>query len=165
MSISAAVLEGGRRDLAALGDDRRRFIDDFGQMYAQYGISLTFGRVFALLLISDGALSLDDLATQLETSKSAISVATRDLARVGIARRVGRPGSRRVLYEACDDMLPIFEAQFARVRQSLVLLERGDGLALRGRARERLREMEALHEFWLTESAGIVDRWRHRRTG
>src|SRR5216684_1164412 len=91
-----------------LSEERRRFIDDFGQMYAHYGLSLSFGRAFALLLINDGPLSMDEIATQLETSKSAISVATRDLERAGVARRLSRPGSRRVLYEACDDMLPIF---------------------------------------------------------
>jgi len=165
MSSSAAILASSRRDGAALAEQRRRFIEDFGQLYAKYGISLSFGRVFALLLMSEGPLSLDDIAAQLETSKSTISVATRDLARVGVARRVGRPGSRRVLYEACDDMLPIFEAQFARVRQSLTVLKRGDGLLPRGRARERLLEMQALHEFWLIESEGIVERWRLRRSG
>ena len=41
-----------------------------------------------------------------------VSVATRDLERLGVARRSGSPGSRRVLYEAADTMEPIFEAQF-----------------------------------------------------
>jgi predicted transcriptional regulator len=145
-----------------MADQRRRFIDDFGHMYAHYGLSLSFGRAFALLLTNDGPLSLDEIAAQLETSKSAISVATRDLERAGVARRVIRPGSRRVLYEASDDLLPTFEAQFTRVRQSLQVLKRAHLLALRGRAGERMREMIALHEFWLEESQGIVERWRRR---
>jgi len=146
-----------------LTEERRRFIDDFGQMYNHFGLSLSFGRTFALLLTNDGPLSLNDIAALLETSKSAISVATRDLQSTGLARRSGRPGSRRVLYEANDDLLPTFEAQFARVRQSLVVLKRGRGLGLRGKARERMRDMIALHEFWLAESQGIVERWRRRR--
>jgi hypothetical protein len=59
-------------------------------------------------------------------------------------------------------MEPIFEGQFARIRVSLDILRRaGAGLAP-GPAKERMREMIELHEFWLRESDGIVDRWRRR---
>lgn len=142
---------------------RRCFVDDFGQLFARYGLPLTFGRVFALLLVADEPLTLDNLSEELQVSKSAISVATRDLGRLGVARRLGRPGSRRVLYEASDDMLPIFEAQFTRIRESLVLLHRANAFVPSGRVRERMRQMEALHEFWLAEGEGIVQRWRTRR--
>jgi predicted transcriptional regulator len=147
----------------ALTAAQRRFADDLGQLYARYGIAVTFGRVFALLLLNDEPISLDDIATQLEVSKSAVSVATRDLERVGIARRVGQPGSRRVLYEANDDMAPIFDAMFARIRQSVPVFQQADPLLRPGKARVRLREMLELHEFWLTEGADILERWRRRR--
>jgi DNA-binding transcriptional regulator GbsR (MarR family) len=152
--------------LDELNDGRRRFIDDLGQLYARYGIALTFGRVMGLLLLSEEPLSLDEIAAQLEVSKSAVSVATRDLERVGLARRLGRPGSRRVLYEASDDMVPTFQAQFTRVRQSLPLFQQAARLVRQGRASQRVREMIELHEFWLAESEQIIDRWRRRkRTG
>jgi DNA-binding transcriptional ArsR family regulator len=147
----------------ALSEPQRRFVDDLGHLYARYGIPVTFGRVFALLLLSDEPISLDDLAARLEVSKSAVSVTTRDLERVGIVRRLTRPGSRRVLYEANDDMMPIFEATFARVRLSVPVLQQADPLLRPGRAKRRLREMLELHAFWLAEAQGIVDRWRRRR--
>jgi DNA-binding transcriptional regulator GbsR (MarR family) len=147
----------------ALTEAQRRFVDDFGQLYARYGVAATFGRVFGRLLLSEEPLSLDDLSTQLQVSKSAISVATRDLERAGVVRRLGTPGSRRVLYEANDDMVPIFEATFARIRQSLVVLQQADALLRPGRARQRMRDMVALHDFWLTESEGLIDLWRRRR--
>jgi DNA-binding transcriptional ArsR family regulator len=161
MTMRASAARVNRAD--ALADDQFSFLNDFGQLFARYGASFTLGRVFALLLISDEPISLDDLAEQLQVSKSAVSVATRDLERVGIARRLSRPGSRRVLYEAGDDMLPIFEAQFTRIHQSLAILHAADAWVSRGRASRRLREMEALHEFWLAESQGIIERWRRRR--
>jgi DNA-binding transcriptional regulator GbsR (MarR family) len=148
--------------LDALNEERRRFIDDLGQLYARYGISVTFGRVLALLLLSDEPLSLDEIATDLEVSKSAVSVATRDLERVGVARRLGRPGSRRALYEAADDMVPTFQAQFTRVRQSLPIFQRAEQLVKQGRARRRMQELIELHEFWLAESEQMIDRWRRR---
>jgi predicted transcriptional regulator len=141
---------------------RRRFMDDLGHLYAHYGLSVTFGRTFALLLLRDQPISLDDIAAELEVSKSAVSVAARDLERAGVARRLTSPGSRRVLYEANDDMVPIFQAQFARVRQSLPVLQGGDNLATGAKARQRIREMIDLHEFWLVEAQGIIERWRKR---
>lgn len=145
------------------GAARQRFIEDFGQLLARFGVTLTLGRLFALLLISEDPLGLDDLASQLRVSKSGISVAARELERLGLVRRIGTPGSRRVLYEAHDHFEPLFEATFARIRQQLTGLKQAERLALRGRAKERLREMKELHEFWLREGDGVNARWRRRR--
>jgi DNA-binding transcriptional regulator GbsR (MarR family) len=145
------------------GAARQRFIDDFGQLLARYGVTLTLGRLFALLLISEDPLGLDELAAQLRVSKSGISVAARELERIGLIRRIGTCGSRRVLYEANEHLEPLFEATFTRIRQQLTGLKQAERLALRGRAKERLREMKDLHEFWLREGDGINARWRRRR--
>jgi DNA-binding transcriptional regulator GbsR (MarR family) len=99
----------------------------------------------------------------LRVSKSGISVAARELERIGLIRRIGTRGSRRVLYEANEHLEPLFEATFTRIRQQLTGLKQAERLALRGRAKERLREMKELHEFWLREGDGINARWRRRR--
>jgi DNA-binding transcriptional ArsR family regulator len=141
---------------------RRRFVDDLGHLYARFGLSVTFGRLFALLLLTDQAVSLEDLAARLEVSKSAVSVAARDLERVGLVRRLTSPGSRRVRYEAGDDMVPLFQAQFSRIRLSLPLFQSAEALASPGHAAQRVRDMVDLHEFWLVEGDGILERWRER---
>jgi DNA-binding transcriptional ArsR family regulator len=146
-----------------LDQARRRFIDDLGHLYAHFGLSVTFGRAFALLLLSDQPIGLEDLAAKLKVSKSAVSVAARDLERAGIARRSTSPGSRRVLYEANDDMMPLFQAQWTRVQQSLPIFRAAEPLASPGRAARRVSDMVALHEFWLTEAEGILERWRQRK--
>jgi DNA-binding transcriptional ArsR family regulator len=138
-------------------------MDDLGHLYARFGVSVTFGRAFALLLLSDQPISLGDLATKLAVSKSAVSVAARELERVGLVRRLTSPGTRRVLYEANDDMLPLFQAQFARLRLSLPVFEAAMSHASPGRAAERLRHVVDLHEFWLLEADGITERWRKRQ--
>lgn len=155
--------EEQRAETASLDEAQRRFIDDFGQMYARYGLALSFGRVFGLLLVSDEPISLDDIAATLGISKTGASVTTRELERAGVARRLGTRGSRRILYEATDDMDPIFAAMFARIRDSLATLQRAAPTLAEGRAKQRLRSMMALHEFWLRESASIMERWRSRR--
>jgi DNA-binding transcriptional regulator GbsR (MarR family) len=146
-----------------LSSGQWRFVDDLGHLYARFGLSVTFGRAFALLLLSEEPLSLDDLAAQLQVSKSAVSVAARELERVGAARRLTSPGSRRVRYEANDDMVPLFQAQFGRVRASVSLFQAAESLTSTRRAAHRLHEIVELHEFWLTESEGIIERWRQRK--
>ena len=146
-----------------LEPERHRFVDAIGEFFARYGATATIGRVFALLLISDSPLSLDDIAAWLGVSKSGASVATRDLERLALVRRQLTRGSRRVLYEVSDDMSPSFEARFAQVRQLRDLLARGESLVTSAHARRRLDAMLDLHDFWLAESAGIIDRWRNRR--
>ncbi len=153
--------EGGAP--APLDEAQRRFVEDFGRLYARYGLALSFGRVFGLLLVSDEPVSLDDIAGTLGMSKTGASVAARDLERAGVARRLGTPGSRRILYEANDEMDPIFQAMFVRIRDSLATLRRAEPTLADGHARERLRGMRELHEFWLRESDGIMERWRQRR--
>jgi predicted transcriptional regulator len=140
-----------------------RIADDIGHAYARYGLALTVGRVFGLLLASDQPLSLDEIAEQLGVSKSGASVAARDLERSGIVRRLGTAGSRRVVYEATDQMELILAATFARVRDSLGAMNRAEPMLAPGTAKRRMRSMVEFHEFWLREGQDIIERWQRRR--
>jgi DNA-binding transcriptional regulator GbsR (MarR family) len=144
------------------GTERHRFVDAMGAYFDRYGAAATVGRVFALLLTSNDPLSLDDIADWLGTSKSGTSVAARDLERLGLVRRQLTRGSRRILYEASDDMAAIFDAQFARIREQRGLFAQAEPLVKSAPAAQRLQRMLELHDFWLTESARIIDHWRRR---
>ena len=146
-------------------DSRLQIAEDIGHLYGKYGLALSIGRVFGLLLASEGPQSLDEIAETLGISKSGASVAARDLERVGVVRRLGTPGSKRVLYEATDEMESTFTGTFARVRDSLSAMQRAESLLRPGRAKRRMKEMVEVHEFWLRESSGIIERWRRRRPG
>jgi DNA-binding transcriptional regulator GbsR (MarR family) len=146
-------------------DLKLNIANDIGHLYAKYGAALTLGRVFGLLLASDEPLSLDEIAAQLGVSKSGASVAARDLERAGVVHRMGTQGSRRVLYEATETMESTFTGTFARVRDSLTVMKRTQVSLPPGKARQRMNEMVEVHEFWLKESDGIMERWRRRRNG
>jgi DNA-binding MarR family transcriptional regulator len=148
---------------AGQGDERRRYVDDTGQMFARYGAALTVGRLFGLLLVSDDPVSLDDIASQLRVSKSSASVAARDLERLGVARRLHTRGSRRVLYTVNEDMDPTFEAALTRIRDGLVMVRRGEPVVGEGKAKDRLRLMAEFYEFWLDETVRVAERWKQRR--
>jgi len=144
-------------------DARISIADDIGRVYVRYGLALSIGRVFGLLLASDEPLTLDEIARTLGISKSGASVAARDLERVGVVHRLGTPGSKRVLYEATESMESTFAGTFARVQDSLHAMHRAHAQLAPGRAKRRMKEMVEVHEFWLRESSGIIERWRRRR--
>jgi DNA-binding transcriptional regulator GbsR (MarR family) len=91
----------------------RAFVDRMGQSAETDGMSPIAGRLFALLLLSEEPLSLDDLADRLEVSKASVSTDARRLLERGIVERVGRPGDRRDYYQLAPDF-------FARVIRSRV---------------------------------------------
>lgn len=147
---------------APLDEPRRRFVDDVGGLHARYGRAPAFGRVLALLLMSDEPLGLDDLAAQLGIGKTSAHSAARQLETVGMVRRLATPGSRRVRYELIDDADPIFQAQAQVIRESLAVVERAEALARGPRARRRMAAMREAHEAWLSGSEEIRRRWEQR---
>ncbi len=140
------------------------FVEDLGQTYARYGVSLTFGRLMGLLLVSEGMLSLDEIAGRLGISKSGASVTARELERAGVVRRIATPGSRRIFYEATDDMEPMFSAQIARIRDAMGVFKRAEPHLTDGRGGRRMRRVLELHEFWIEETKDIWARWHGRHT-
>jgi DNA-binding MarR family transcriptional regulator len=151
------------KKVSTLAEPQRRYIDDLAQTLAHYGMTLTVGRLFGLLLVSDEPISLDDIAGQLGVSKSGASVAARDLERLGLVRRLATPGSRRIVYEATDTMEPVFESSVARIRDGLAMVQKGVPLLASGKARKRMKLMEELYQFWLGGMEDITNRWRRSR--
>jgi len=154
-------IENQRRRVEA--DVRLAIADDIGRLYARYGLALSIGRVFGLLLASNQALSLDEIAETLGISKSGASVAARDLERIGVVIRRGTPGSKRVVYEATDEMESTFSGTFARVNDALQAMDRAESRLGAGKAKQRMKQMVEVHEFWLRESNDMMERWRRRR--
>jgi DNA-binding transcriptional regulator GbsR (MarR family) len=147
----------------AVADPRLEAAEDIGRAYAKYGLTLSVGRVFGLLLASNEPLSLDEIAETLGISKSGASVAARDLERIAVVHRLATPGSKRVLYQATDEMAATFDGTIARVRDSLGVMSRAEARLGPGKAKRRMREMVEVHDFWLREMDGIKERWGRRR--
>src|SRR2546428_10789166 len=77
------------------------FVDGMGAAAATSGIlNQLQGRIFALLYLQPGPLSLDEIATELEQSKSNISVNIRGLVDWHLVRRSRVGGARRDQYQA-----------------------------------------------------------------
>ena len=93
------------------------FVDGIGAAAATSGVlSQLQGRIFALLYLTPEQLSLDQIADELQQSKSNISVNIRGLVEWHLVRRVSVERSRKDHYEAATNfwlvMREIMERRF-----------------------------------------------------
>jgi DNA-binding transcriptional regulator GbsR (MarR family) len=104
------------------------FIEGVGAAAATSGVlSLLQGRIFALLYLQQEPLALEDIASELQQSKSNISVNIRGLIEWHLVRRISVAGSRKDHYEAATNfwrvMQEVMERRFRwTVRQVLAAI-------------------------------------------
>jgi len=124
------------------------------------------GRIFALLYMEGRTLSLDEIAAELEQSKSNVSVHVRGLIEWHLVRRVAVGGSRKDHYEAATDfwrvMKEIMERRFRwNLRQVLATIDEttralGESTRPGGRGAAAVEaRLEALRAFFAAVDAGI----------
>jgi DNA-binding transcriptional regulator GbsR (MarR family) len=157
-------------DERSMDQARAVFIEGMGAASATSGVlSQLQGRIFAVLFLEETPLSLDDLATALQLSKSNISINIRGLVEWHLVRRVSIPNSRRDHYEAASDfwrvMQEIMERRFRwNIRQVMAACDETSRMAEAdgGGSPEDEREREfidgrlaALRSFAAAVDAGI----------
>ncbi len=130
-------------------------VDGLGAAAATSGVLTQLqAQIFGLVYIEARPLSLDDISTALQQSKSNISLNVRVLVQWHLVRRKPVAGSRKDHYEAATDffraMQEIFERRFRwTVRQVLSAVE--EARAVAGETVGRTREARA-------QSAAVSDR-------
>ncbi|MBV6499721.1 MAG: hypothetical protein CJBNEKGG_02184 [Prosthecobacter sp.] len=77
-----------------------RFIEASGNTTHAFGLGRLIGRMYALLYLHPGPLSLERIATDLEISKASASLTIRQLEQWHAVRHVPVSGDRRHFYEA-----------------------------------------------------------------
>lgn len=101
------------------------FVEGMGAAAATSGaLTQLQGRIFGFLYLQPGAVSLDEITTELGQSKGNISINIRGLVDWHLVRRVSVPGSRKDHYQAASDfwrvMQEIMERRFRwNIRQVL----------------------------------------------
>ena len=143
------------------------FVDGVGAAAAPSGILTQLqGRIFALVYLQPEPVSLDDIAAELQQSKSNISTTIRGLIEWHLVRRVAVPGSRKDYYEAATDfwrvMQEVFERRFRwMVRQMVSSVDETRRIATE--EGERTKEeaafvdarLDAIRAFFATLDFGI----------
>jgi DNA-binding transcriptional regulator GbsR (MarR family) len=143
------------------------FVDGVGAGAAPSGILTQLqGRIWGLLYLQPNPLSLDEIAAELQQSKSNISTTIRGLIEWHLVRRVSMPGSRKDYYEAATDfwrvMQEIFERRFRwMVRQILASVDEtrrvAEGEEKRSESEAAFVEerLDAMRAFFATLDVGI----------
>ncbi|CAN5732592.1 hypothetical protein BH23GEM10_BH23GEM10_05240 [soil metagenome] len=83
---------------------RHALVVDFGQQYVRFGHSELMGRVVGLLLSAAAPMTEEDIAAELQVSKSPINHITTRLEQLNLVRRIRIRGDRRYYYEISGDV-------------------------------------------------------------
>jgi DNA-binding transcriptional regulator GbsR (MarR family) len=95
--------------MSPVGIERvQRFVEAWGAMGSIWGINRSVARVHALLMASDEALSLEEIADRLKISKGNASMSLRELRTFGVVRQVEVPADRRDFYVTEPDVWTMF---------------------------------------------------------
>jgi DNA-binding transcriptional regulator GbsR (MarR family) len=87
---------------------RNQLAQALGDAASRSGVfSETAGKIYGVLYLSAGPLSLDEIAREVGTSKGNASVQVRELLELGMVRKVWVRRSRRDYYEAVTDLWAI----------------------------------------------------------
>ena len=96
-----------------------------------FGMGRIVGEVFAYIYLSRESASLDDVADGLELSKAAVSIATRQLDKLSLVRRIKTPGDRKTYYKTSDHFAAslqkgILELLRSKLKSIAVVLEQAE---------------------------------------
>ena len=128
--------------------EQREFIEDMGQHMLGWGLTRNLGRIYGYLLLQPGVASLDQIAEAVGMAKSGVSLATRQLVQLGLARGSGERGSRRLLYEALPSLEAVFAARNANALELMERLRQGARATASEPRRAQLEQLaDAMREF------------------
>src|SRR5215204_2216703 len=143
------------------------FIEKFCIVAEQDGFPRIAGRIMGFLLLHEGPYALDDLAEELQISKTSASTNARLLEQHGVIERVVKAADRRDFYRLAENH---WERMFDVIRKRMqrfqtVLDETMTALpANETYGRKRLQETQRFHAFMLENIETRIEEWRRMRT-
>lgn len=81
-----------------LQEAQHQFIQSWGQLGSSWGINKTMAQIHALLLLSDKALSTDEVMEKLNISRGNANMNLRELIHWGIVHKEFKPGERKEFF-------------------------------------------------------------------
>jgi DNA-binding transcriptional regulator GbsR (MarR family) len=143
-----------------------QFIESMGLALESDGLPRIAGRIFGLLLVSEEARSLDDLAAELGVSKASISTNARLLEHRGVLEQVSRPADRRDYYQVPHDLFSHTMSQrlarWQRFHEAIGAAR--TSLPIRSpEVRDRLEEYEQAYAYMSRVIQEALGRWQGMR--
>ncbi len=93
------------------------FVLHFGEMGSRWGFNRTIGQVFALLVMSEEALTANDLSDSLGISRGNVSMAVKELQSWQLAKVMHRQGDRKEYYYPAGDIMALAIKVFEQRRK------------------------------------------------
>lgn len=103
-------------DIQPLPASKKAFVETWGEMGPTWGINRTMAQIHALLMVSDEALSTDEVMAHLRISRGNANTNLRELVSWSLVHKVVRLGERREFFEAEKQTWRIF-CNIARERK------------------------------------------------
>lgn len=135
------------------------FIESMGLVCQAEGLSRTAGRILGMLMLFGGPVGFEEIADYLQTSRSGVSTNTRDLERLGVIRRVSRPGERQYFFEVSDHALGrLLMQRLASLHQAQSAVDTAlDVLGDDWRdARPRLKRLKRLYALAISKTGEVI---------
>jgi DNA-binding transcriptional regulator GbsR (MarR family) len=92
-----------------LQEGKEKFIEAWGTLGSNWGISRTMAQVHALLLISPEPLSADSIMEELQISRGNANLNIRALIDWGLVQKALKPGERKEFFHAEKDIYLVFK--------------------------------------------------------
>ncbi|MGV3503840.1 MAG: GbsR/MarR family transcriptional regulator [Adhaeribacter sp.] len=86
-----------------LTEAKRKFIESWGKLGSEWGINRTMAQVHALLLITPGALTTEEIMEALSISRGNANMTLRDLIGWGLIEKQLKAGERKEYFYADKD--------------------------------------------------------------
>ena len=129
-----------------LTPEQVRFIDDLALLLTAWQMPGNAARLYGYLQLQNEPASLDDIARDLEMSKSNAWGAAKVLESHGNARRLTERGTKRVLYVAGEDPGAPLRRQTETLGSMSELIGDQHQAVAQGTARSRLARLAAFHK-------------------
>ena len=83
---------------------KNKFVQTWGALGSQWGINKTMAQIHALLMVSNDAISMEDIMEELQISRGNASMNLRSLMDWGIVYKEYKAGERREFFTAEKDL-------------------------------------------------------------
>ncbi len=157
---------------------RTAIITDFGNGYASFGNSELMGRVVGLLLCATEPMTVDQIAAELQVSKSPVNQICNRLEEVKLIRRAWVKGERKYHYEIVDNVFLQASLNLSRLTEGNVQIAERNLQLLAAKYKtakaaerpalmvmaQRLLEMREFHRKLLESYQRFIEEWRNLRT-
>lgn len=94
-------------DKKVLPPELAPFVMQWGELGSAWGIGRSAARIHGLLLVSEKALTADEIVAGLDIARSNVSMSTKDLRAIGLVETQPSIGGRKERFTALDDPIEI----------------------------------------------------------